>query len=425
MHHVRPLAVLAVLALSLLVPSIAQAALVRDTPSTFTDVTGWSGQLGNQLSCVASSYSGGTNVTVTTRWERNGAIVCTGSAPVTLTTSDFGATFICHETATNDEGDTLTASSLPITLVEPPPTLVTNPSVSGTIIAGRPATCAGAVFDGYNMGAISYLWTKSGAGEVSTQQTYTPTRADIGWDLSCRATVTNPGGSAEGYSAQYSVEDGTPNVDVSPKITGKGTPGLALACTPGKWSGEGITYSYQWLLGDKPIAGAITTRLIVLDRFVEKIIKCRVTATNASGSASQVSNGVAGFAPAILAPVAKQQPATPKLKVALAKGITSKVVCNGSCATEAHAFILATDAARLGIRGRNLGGVMVIGTGSAKRTYKGDLLVTTVFSASAKKGLAKIRKPIRIDLLFETAAGSTYSFKKYHVATSRSVMLRR
>lgn len=424
LHRFRPLAAAAVLMVALLIPTSAQATIVRDTQSPFTDVTGWNGQVGNVLTCVESAYTSSSQLTVATTWERNGTPIGSGSAPVTLTRNDYGATFICREHATNTENDVLDAASLPITLVEQPPTLVTQPSVSGTIVAGRAATCAGAVFAGDNLGAISYSWTKTGSGQVGTQQSYTPTRADIGWDLSCRAMVSNPGGSAEGSSSQYSVEDGTPNVDESPKAIGKGTPGLAITCTPGKWFGEGITYSYQWLLNEKPIVGATSQRLIVLDRFVEKLLECRVTATNASGSSSQDSNGISGFAPPILAPLAKVQPALPKLKAAIAKGITNKLVCNASCATESHSAILATDAARLGITGRNIGGFVFIGVGHAKRTYKGELVVTTVFNASAKKGLAKVRKPIRVDLIFETAWGQTYSFKKYHVAASKTVTLR-
>ncbi|MCZ4497078.1 MAG: hypothetical protein JWM25_1663 [Thermoleophilia bacterium] len=308
---------------------------------------------------------------------------------------------------------------------EEAPTLVSAPSVTGDVIAGGTVSCDGVVFAGENLVDATFGWYIAGGGQVGSGQVYVPTREQIGYEISCRASVSNGAGTLDAFSGQYAVEDGTPSSDSSPKIVGKATPGLAVTCTPGTWTGEGNTLSYQWTLNETPIAGATSARLLLVDAYSDKEVVCRVTATNASGSASTNSNTVSPFHPPILAPLAKKQPALPKLKAAIAGGITSKLVCNASCTTQSHAFMLATDAKRLGIRGRNLGGLIIIGTGTAKRTYKGELLVTTRFTASAKKGLAKIKTPTRIDLLFETAWGPKYSHKMYHVATSTSVKLRR
>ena len=304
------------------------------------------------------------------------------------------------------------------------PEVVTSPSVAGPVVAGRAASCDGAVFSGDNLGPVTYAWFKTGAGQVGSAQAYVPSRDDIGWDLSCRAYVSNAAGTAEASSGQVSVVDGTPSAEAAPRLSGKGTPGLAVTCSTGTWTGEGNTYAFSWLLDDQPIAGATQPRLLLLDRFVDKTVACRVTATNASGSASRDSNVVVPFNPPILAPLTRIQPPLPKLRVALAQGITNRLACNATCATQSTAFILASDASRLGIRGRNLGGVIVVGTGRATRTFKGQVVVRTVFTASAKRGLAKARSQ-RVDLLFETSGGTTYSPRKYHVAVSKSVTLRR
>lgn len=304
------------------------------------------------------------------------------------------------------------------------PEVVSEVSVMGDVIAGRPVSCDGATFAGPNLGPVSYVWTKTGAGQVGSEQVYVPSRDDIGWDLSCRASVSNEAGTAESNSDQLSVIDGRPSAEQAPRITGKTAPGTQVACSTGTWTGEGITYAYQWLLNEKPIPGATTARLRLLDRFLDKTVACRVTATNASGSTSRDSKAIVPFAPPILAPLAKRQPAVPKLATAISKGITNKLVCNGTCATETTAFILATDAARLGIRGREIGGVVIVGSGTAHRTFQGELVVTTRFTASAKKGLAKATSQ-RIDMVFETSAGTKYSFKKYHVAVTKSIKLRR
>ena len=307
---------------------------------------------------------------------------------------------------------------------ESPPTVVTPPSISAPVRAGSAATCGGAVFDGTNLGPVTYDWFKRGGGQVGTGSTYTPSRDDIGWDITCRATVSNPAGSQEAYATDVSVEDGRPSVTTPPKITGKAINGLAVTCSTGAWSGDDNAYSYQWLLREQPIKGATQPRLLLLDAWFDKEVACRVTASNASGSASFTTNAVMPFHPPILAPLAKKQPVTPKLRVAVATGIQSKLVCNASCATLGTAFILTSDARRLGIRGKDLGGATIVGQVNAKRTFKGELLVTTTFNAAAKRKLASLRRPIRVDLLFETAWGPRYDFKMYHVAESRSVTLR-
>ena len=309
-------------------------------------------------------------------------------------------------------------------LADSHPEVVTAPSVAQPVIAGRAASCDGAVFAGPNLGPISYAWFKTGVGQVGSEQTYVPSRDDIGWDLSCRASVSNGAGTAEASSEQVSVVDGSPSPEQAPRITGKATPGVVASCSTGTWTGEGNSYAYSWLLNDTPIAGATNARLLLLDRFVDKTVACRVTATNQSGSQSRDSTAIVPFNPPILAPLTRIQPRLPKLRTAIAQGITNRLACNATCATQSHAFILASDAARLGIRGRNLGGVIVVGTGKATRTFKGQLVVKTVFTASAKRGLAKARSQ-RIDLLFETSGGTRYSHRKYHVAVSRSVTLRR
>jgi hypothetical protein len=306
-----------------------------------------------------------------------------------------------------------------------PPQVVASPTVTGRVIGGGTVCCDGAQFSGDALGAVSYAWFKAGGGQVGSAQAYVPTTADIGWEISCRATVSNPDGDAEANSAYVPVEDGTPESVNAPTVTGSPMTGSTVTCAPGTWSGGVDSYAYQWLLNDKPITGATATKLLLRDSFYEKTVVCRVTATNVSGSAARESRAIVADHPRLKVSIVKLQPKLPSLKQAVAHGITSKIACNVSCATESHAFILTTDARRLGISGRDLGGLTIVGVGHAHRTFAGQLQVTTVLSASAKRGFAKAKGSLRVDLLFETAWGPKYSFKLLHEADGYTVKLKR
>ncbi|MCW2973052.1 MAG: hypothetical protein JWN72_1325 [Thermoleophilia bacterium] len=312
-----------------------------------------------------------------------------------------------------------------VALAEGLPQVVASPTITGPVIGGGTVSCDGAQFSGDALGAVSFAWFKAGGGQVGSAQAYVPTAADIGWEISCRATVSNADGSAEANSPYVPVEDGTPQSVKAPTVAGSPMTGATVTCSPGTWSGGVDSYAYQWLLNDKPIKGATATKLRLLDSFYEKTVVCRVTATNVSGSAARESRAIVANHPQLKVSIAKVQPKLPTLKQAAARGITSKIACNASCATESHAFILTTDARRLGISGRDLGGLTIVGVGHARRTFTGQLVVTTVLSASAKRGFAKATGPLRVDLLFETAWGPKYSFKLVHEADSYTVKLKR
>lgn len=85
--------------------------------------------------------------------------------------------------------------------------------------------------------------------------------------------------------------NGPPINTVAPVISGTFEVGEVVSCTTGSWIGlPPITYSYQWLRNGTPISGATSsTYTIVLADDTEQL-SCEVTATNAVGSASAVSN---------------------------------------------------------------------------------------------------------------------------------------
>jgi hypothetical protein len=88
--------------------------------------------------------------------------------------------------------------------------------------------------------------------------------------------------------------EGVPANAVAPVVTGSATVGQLLSCTTGTWSGEPpITYTYQWYADASPISAATNSTYPIISADAGKTLFCRVTATNALGSASANSNTTA------------------------------------------------------------------------------------------------------------------------------------
>ncbi len=75
----------------------------------------------------------------------------------------------------------------------------------------------------------------------------------------------------------------------APAIHGSATPGAKLTCTPGGWSGA-ASFAYEWLRDGAPRAAGATYRPRAAD--IGHLLSCRVTASNAAGSARAVSAAI-------------------------------------------------------------------------------------------------------------------------------------
>ena len=81
-----------------------------------------------------------------------------------------------------------------------------------------------------------------------------------------------------------------PSLTVNPVITGTAEVGEELDVSNGTFTGDAvITYAYQWFAAGVAIAGATLNSFTLTNAQVGKVITARVTATNASGSASGYS----------------------------------------------------------------------------------------------------------------------------------------
>ncbi len=116
--------------------------------------------------------------------------------------------------------------------------------------------------------------------------------ADAGQQLKCRVTAGNELGSTMATSAATTIKT-PPKNTVAPKITGTPKVGKTLTCAKGTWTGSlPITYKYQWLRNGAAIAAATKATYVAKAADRNKLISCKVTATNAAGTAFKVSAAV-------------------------------------------------------------------------------------------------------------------------------------
>ncbi len=107
-----------------------------------------------------------------------------------------------------------------------------------------------------------------------------------------RLVATNTDGTTPGAVRQF-VVPAPPEMLSSPHMTGSGRVGTKLVCTHGTWTGR-PAFSYAWLRDGRPIDGARSSAHSVTSADAGHAIQCSVSATNAGGSVTALSNAVVG-----------------------------------------------------------------------------------------------------------------------------------
>src|SRR3954469_22067648 len=178
-----------------------------------------------------------------------------------------------------------------------PPSNTAPPSIVGTPATGELLSADKGTWDG----AVSYgyVWLRDGATITgASSSSYRVTSADRDALISVRVTGINPWGTVAETSPDVGPVAPRPPVLVAkPVITGTLTSGSLLTTTIGTWSPVGTTYTFQWERSAggsafAPIPGATraTYRLVVADNGA--LVHVRVTAINADGSLSALSDDV-------------------------------------------------------------------------------------------------------------------------------------
>ncbi len=274
---------------------------------------------GSDIRCLDDAWSGTDPITYRYEWLRDGTLIsgATGNARF-VTQDDVGHTIACRVTATNAYGSASATSDGMAVPIPPPkntsaPPLVerqpdpANPPGNAPQV-GENAYCFEGGWSGQGPITYAYEWFRDGAAIPSSGggQFYPVVLADAGHAIACRVTATNAGGSASATSNGILVPVPAPPVNTSapPLVERQPDPanppgnapqvGENAYCFEGGWSGQGpITYAYEWFRDGAAIpssGGGKFYPVVLAD--AGHAIACRVTATNAGGSASATSNGI-------------------------------------------------------------------------------------------------------------------------------------
>jgi hypothetical protein len=226
-----------------------------------------------------------------------------------LAAGDVGSTVRVAVTASN-AGGSATAVSAPTGVVQAAPVAPVNtalPTISGTAQQGQTLTASQGSWSGTAPISYAYQWRDcdgSGGNCVdiagATSSTYLLAAGDVGSTVRVAVTASNAGGSATAVSAQTDVVQAAPVAPVNtslPTISGTAQQGQTLTASQGSWSNNPTGYAYQWRDCDGSggncvdIAGATSSTYLLAAGDVGSTVRVAVTASNAGGSATAVSDG--------------------------------------------------------------------------------------------------------------------------------------
>lgn len=142
--------------------------------------------------------------------------------------------------------------------------------------------------------------------------------------------VSAPNATTGVNAAMFESKPTAPTSTAAPTLSGTAAVGQTLTCSQGQWAGNPTSLSYTWLRGATAIAGQAGSTYVVQEADQGQTISCMVTASNAAGSASAKSNGLA--IPSPPPPPAKEEvkpPAKEEGKTQAPQPKPSMVVASG------------------------------------------------------------------------------------------------
>lgn len=248
--------------------------------------------VGQNLTANAGTWVPSEGVTYSYQWQANGVDIpgATGQTYIP-TPGDEGMTLTVVVTATNIAGSADAESNAVTILAAPLNTVL--PIISGTPQAGETLSVNNGTWTGTSPITYTYQWLADGlpiSGE--TANTFLVTTAQNGMDVSVEVTGTNVVGAETVETLPVEIEFAPENT-VAPVLSGTPEVGETLSVSNGTFIGTApITYTYQWKRDGVDIVGATSSTYLLdaLDEGTE--VSAEVTATNALGSDSALSNAL-------------------------------------------------------------------------------------------------------------------------------------
>ena len=282
---------------------------VTDTPvaTVPVSITG-SGIVDSTLTLNPAQWNMPNNVlNISYQWFR-GTSAVTGVTGVTyeVTSADIGKAITVRATATRPGYQTGTSISNAINGGQAAAPLASTPVViAGSGFQGSTLTLSPPVWDIGGV-ATTYQWfrdTSSISGATGT--TYVVAAADLGKDITVKATGTKAG-YANGLSVSNvdrAALNPAPIATTPIALTGTGAFGSTLTATAPVWDTAGVTTTYEWFRDTTKINGQTGLAYQVGTADIGKSITIKATATKAGYvNGTSTSNGIVATQAASVTP---------------------------------------------------------------------------------------------------------------------------
>jgi hypothetical protein len=268
------------------VSSMATAAVLDAAPTVRTPTIAGTAQEGQTL--TASASSGQSDNPVTYAWYSSADNytnpIGTGATYV-VKEADEGFTIEAKATATNDNGVTISATSVTSAVLDAAST-VTTPTITGTVQEGQTLTASAS--SGQSDNPVSYAWYSSASNyttAIGTGPTYLVKEADEGVTIEVKATATNDNGVtiSATSAATLAVLDAAPTM-TTPTITGTAQEGQTLTASASSGQSDNPV-SYAWYSSADGYTNPIGTgaNYVVKEGNENATIEVVATATNDNG----------------------------------------------------------------------------------------------------------------------------------------------
>jgi hypothetical protein len=265
--------------------------------------------VGQILTCAKGTWTG-TSIPFAFQWLRNGVPIAGKTAETyTLEAADNQTAIQCEVTGGNAGGSLVADSPLKLIRSEPPANTGAAANVpqitvegGGAANVGATLKCSNGTWTGSGI-SFAFQWLRNGAAiSGANSNAYTTVALDEKAAVQCLVTATNAGGSASSLSANTVVGPAIPNPTppirstlIITSVSGTRNVGQTLTCNEGTWTpaSPAPSFSFQWLRNGAEISGATSKTYLLTAADLDKLVQCRVIASNAGGSAMGISNAAA------------------------------------------------------------------------------------------------------------------------------------
>ncbi len=292
------------------VTSAATGPVLDALPTVTVPIITGTAQEGQTLTASASSGQSDNPVSYAWYSSANGYTAAIGTGATYLVQEgDENATIEVKATATNDNGATISATSVATSAVLDAAPTVTVPTIAGTAQEGQTLTASAS--SGQTDNPVSYAWYSSADGfttSIGTGATYLVQEADEGFTIEAKATATNDNGVtiSATSAATSAVLDAAPTV-TTPTVTGTAQQGQTLTASASSGQSDNPV-TYAWYSSANGYTAAIGTgaTYLVQEGDENATIEVKATATNDNGATisatSVATSAVLDAAPTVTVP---------------------------------------------------------------------------------------------------------------------------